>query len=99
MSTGNWTSKLGINPTEEIRKNATHTTIQNLKKNLLKCREELIKCRANNNNLKNQIEMLTAEDYENGGGRRKRRTKRRKSSKKRTKKRTKKRRRRLSRNK
>ena len=50
MSRGNYMKELGMTPRGEIQENTNHTTIQNLKKNLLKCREELIKCRANNNN-------------------------------------------------
>jgi len=61
-----------------MQENTNHTVIFNLKKNLqqcrnelIACREELIACRANNNNLINQIKIITSE-----GGRKRKKTRR-----------------------
>ena len=74
MSTGNFMKELGMKPIGEIKENPYHATIENLRRNLNNCRNELgncrnelKNCRANNNNLKKQIKMLSS----GGGGKRK----------------------------
>ena len=71
MSTGNFMDKLGMEPTGEIKENHDHVTIQNLKKNLGDCRNELRNCRANNNNLIKQLELMGS-----AGGRKRKKTRR-----------------------
>lgn len=96
-TTGNYMEELGMKPGGEIQENTNHTVIFNLRRNLeeyrkelIACKEELIACIANNNNLRNQIKLVTSE-----GGRKKtrRKKKRRKSRKKRRKSRKKRRKR------
>ena len=93
-TTGNYMEELGMKPGGEIQENTNHTVIFNLKRNLEKCRkeliacrEELIACRANNNNFKKQLELLGSM-----GGRKRNKTRRR-SHKKRIKSRKKRRKR------
>ena len=93
-TTGNYMKKLGMEPGGEIQENTNHTVIFNLRRNLEQCRSELMACRANNTNLKTQIQILVGgEDDENVGGGRKRKKTRRRSRKKRRKSRKKRRKR------
>ena len=86
MSRGNYMKELGMTPRGEIQENTNHTVIFNLRRNLDDWRNELIACRANNNNLKKQLELIGSM-----GGRKRKKTrrrsrkKRRRSRKKRTK--------------
>jgi hypothetical protein len=82
-TTGNFMKELGMTPEGEIEENPKHTVIFNLKRNLEKymkeliaCRKELIACEVNNNNLINQIKLLTG-----GGGRKRKKTKRKRRKK------------------
>ena len=74
--TGNFIKALGMKPTGEIEANPYHTTIENLKSNLQACRDELRNCRANNNNLKKQLELMGS-----AGGRKRKKTKRKRRKK------------------
>ena len=75
-TTGNYMKELGMKPEGEIEENPKHTVISNLKRNLEQCRNELIACRSNNNNLKKQLELLGIM-----GGRKRKKTKRKRRKK------------------